>query len=115
MTFREVETLFHEAGHALQHMLTEQSEGLVAGIRGVEWDAVELPSQFMENWWAAAAAVGGAGCRGVRVCGRNAVQSPGPGWAAVDPGLAAGVPAKKPRVLTTPASPPRAGATTRPR
>ena len=46
---REVETLFHESGHALQHMLTEQSEGLVAGIRGVEWDAVELPSQFMEN------------------------------------------------------------------
>lgn len=50
MTFREVETLFHEFGHAAQHMLTEQEEGLVAGIRGVEWDAVELPSQFMENW-----------------------------------------------------------------
>ena len=50
MTFREVETLFHEFGHALQHMLTAQEEGLVAGIRGVEWDAVELPSQFMENW-----------------------------------------------------------------
>lgn len=113
MTFREVETLFHEFGHAAQHMLTEQQvrggrvlhcdkwvqgmlllslgaarppgcppavclpiaqpsrapaactqmrsltrsqiflapqEGLVAGIRGVEWDAVELPSQFMENW-----------------------------------------------------------------
>lgn len=50
MTFREVETLFHEFGHALQHMLTTQEEGLVAGIRGVEWDAVELPSQFMENW-----------------------------------------------------------------
>ena len=50
MTFREVETLFHEFGHASQHMLTEQSEGLVAGIRGVEWDAVELPSQFMENF-----------------------------------------------------------------
>ena len=50
MTFREVETLFHEFGHALQHMLTQESEGLVAGIRGVEWDAVELPSQFMENW-----------------------------------------------------------------
>ena len=47
---REVETLFHEFGHAAQHMLTEQQEGLVAGIRGVEWDAVELPSQFMENW-----------------------------------------------------------------
>lgn len=50
MTFREVETVFHEFGHALQHMLTKQEEGLVAGIRGIEWDAVELPSQFMENW-----------------------------------------------------------------
>jgi oligopeptidase A len=50
MTFREVETLFHEFGHALQHMLTQEEEGLVSGIRGVEWDAVELPSQFMENW-----------------------------------------------------------------
>ncbi|KAL0377984.1 UNVERIFIED_CONTAM: Organellar oligopeptidase A, chloroplastic/mitochondrial [Sesamum radiatum] len=50
MTFREVETVFHEFGHALQHMLTRQDEGLVAGIRNVEWDAVELPSQFMENW-----------------------------------------------------------------
>ncbi len=45
-----METVFHEFGHALQHMLTRQDEGLVAGIRGVEWDAVELPSQFMENW-----------------------------------------------------------------
>ncbi|CAK8540397.1 unnamed protein product [Lathyrus sativus] len=50
MTFREVETVFHEFGHALQHMLTKEDEGLVSGIRGVEWDAVELPSQFMENW-----------------------------------------------------------------
>ncbi|KAI8465022.1 MAG: hypothetical protein J3K34DRAFT_438374 [Monoraphidium minutum] len=50
MTFREVETLFHEFGHAMQHMMTTVEEGLVAGIRGVEWDAVELPSQFMENW-----------------------------------------------------------------
>ncbi|XP_027076329.1 probable cytosolic oligopeptidase A [Coffea arabica] len=50
MTFREVETVFHEFGHALQHMLTKQDEGLVAGIRKIEWDAVELPSQFMENW-----------------------------------------------------------------
>jgi len=50
MTFREVQTLFHEFGHGLQHMLTEASVGDVAGINGVEWDAVELPSQFMENW-----------------------------------------------------------------
>lgn len=50
MQCREVETVFHEFGHALQHMMTKQKEGLVAGIRGVEWDAVELPSQFMENW-----------------------------------------------------------------
>lgn len=50
MTFREVETLFHEFGHACQHMLTQEKQGLVSGIRGVEWDAVELPSQFMENW-----------------------------------------------------------------
>jgi oligopeptidase A len=50
MTFAEVETLLHEFGHGLQHMLTTVDEGLVSGIRGVEWDAVELPSQFMENW-----------------------------------------------------------------
>ncbi len=50
MTFREVETLFHEFGHGLQHMLTTIDEPLAAGIRNVEWDAVELPSQFMENW-----------------------------------------------------------------
>jgi oligopeptidase A len=50
MTFREVETLFHEFGHGLQHMLTTAEEGDVAGISGIEWDAVELPSQFMENW-----------------------------------------------------------------
>jgi oligopeptidase A len=50
MTFREVETLFHEFGHGLQHMLTSVTVGDVAGINGVEWDAVELPSQFMENW-----------------------------------------------------------------
>ncbi len=50
MTFREVETLFHEFGHGLQHMLTEVSHQEAAGINNVEWDAVELPSQFMENW-----------------------------------------------------------------
>jgi len=50
MTFGEVETLFHEFGHGLQHMLTQQDVEEVAGISGVEWDAVELPSQFMENW-----------------------------------------------------------------
>lgn len=50
MTFREVETLFHEFGHGLQHMLTTATVGDVAGINGVEWDSVELPSQFMENW-----------------------------------------------------------------
>jgi oligopeptidase A len=51
MTFREVETLFHEFGHGLQHMLTTVTVGDVAGINGIEWDAVELPSQFMENWY----------------------------------------------------------------
>lgn len=50
MTFREVETLFHEMGHGLQHMLTKIEHPDAAGINGVEWDAVELPSQFMENW-----------------------------------------------------------------
>jgi oligopeptidase A len=50
MTFREVETLFHEFGHGLQHMLTRVDHLEAAGINNVEWDAVELPSQFMENW-----------------------------------------------------------------
>lgn len=50
MTFREVETLFHEFGHGLQHMLTDVAHPQAAGINGIEWDAVELPSQFMENW-----------------------------------------------------------------
>jgi oligopeptidase A len=48
MTFREVETLFHEFGHGLQHMLTTVDHGAVAGINGIEWDAVEIPSQAME-------------------------------------------------------------------
>ena len=43
-------TLFHETGHGLHHMLTQVNEHDVAGISGVEWDAVELPSQFMENF-----------------------------------------------------------------
>ena len=50
MTFAEVNTLFHEFGHGLQHMLTDVERPLAAGIRNIEWDAVELPSQFMENW-----------------------------------------------------------------
>lgn len=50
MTFYEVETLFHEFGHGLQHMLTKVDYPEAAGINNVEWDAVELPSQFMENW-----------------------------------------------------------------
>ena len=50
MTFDEVNTLFHEFGHGLQHMLTRVDYGMAAGIRNIEWDAVELPSQFMENF-----------------------------------------------------------------
>ena len=50
MSFEEVQTLFHEFGHGLQHMLTTINLPQAAGINNVEWDAVELPSQFMENW-----------------------------------------------------------------
>ncbi len=50
LTHDEVTTLFHEFGHGLHHMLTEQEVPGVSGINGVAWDAVELPSQFMENW-----------------------------------------------------------------
>ena len=49
-THDEVITLFHEFGHGLQHMLTQIDYAGVSGISGVAWDAVELPSQFMENW-----------------------------------------------------------------
>ncbi|OOF85846.1 oligopeptidase A [Rodentibacter ratti] len=49
-THDEVTTLFHEFGHGIHHMLTQIDVSDVAGINGVPWDAVELPSQFMENW-----------------------------------------------------------------
>jgi oligopeptidase A len=50
LTHDEVITLFHEFGHGLHHMLTQIDYAGVSGISGVAWDAVELPSQFMENW-----------------------------------------------------------------
>ena len=50
LTHDDVITLFHEFGHGLHHMLTQVNERDVSGIGGVEWDAVELPSQFMENF-----------------------------------------------------------------
>jgi oligopeptidase A len=50
LTHQEVTTLFHEFGHGLHHMLSKIDQSGVSGINGVEWDAVELPSQFMENW-----------------------------------------------------------------
>ncbi len=49
-THDEVVTLFHETGHGIHHMLTQVETGAVSGINGVPWDAVELPSQFLENW-----------------------------------------------------------------
>ena len=50
LTHLEVTTLFHEFGHGLHHMLTQMTEAAISGISGVAWDAVELPSQFLENW-----------------------------------------------------------------
>ncbi|MBX2809104.1 MAG: M3 family metallopeptidase [Cellvibrionaceae bacterium] len=50
LTHRDVTTLFHEFGHGLHHMLTQVTAAAVSGINGVAWDAVELPSQFLENW-----------------------------------------------------------------
>ncbi len=50
MRFHEVNTLFHELGHALQHMLTVVDEPDASGVNGIEWDAIEIASQFMENW-----------------------------------------------------------------
>ena len=50
LTHTEVTTLFHEFGHGLHHLLTRVDAPGVSGINGVEWDAVELPSQFLENW-----------------------------------------------------------------
>ncbi len=50
LSHEEVETLFHELGHCLQHVLTKVDYLNASGISGVEWDAVELPSQFFENW-----------------------------------------------------------------
>ncbi len=49
-THNEVTTLFHEFGHGIHHMLTQINASAVSGINGVPWDAVELPSQFLENW-----------------------------------------------------------------
>ena len=50
MSSRDIETLFHEFGHGLQHMLTTVDYDRATGTNGIEWDAVELPSQLMENW-----------------------------------------------------------------
>jgi len=50
MRFTEIKTLFHEFGHVLQHLLTTVDDPEASGLNGIEWDAVEIASQFMENW-----------------------------------------------------------------
>ncbi|CAI9115553.1 OLC1v1016477C1 [Oldenlandia corymbosa var. corymbosa] len=50
LTFEDVKIVFHEFGHALQHILVREDEGLISSLRGIEHDAWEIPSQFMENW-----------------------------------------------------------------
>jgi oligopeptidase A len=62
MRFDEVTTLFHEFGHALQHMLTTVEDPEASGIHNIEWDAVEVASQFMENWCYERATVQGLSC-----------------------------------------------------
>ncbi|WP_049722994.1 oligopeptidase A [Gilvimarinus polysaccharolyticus] len=62
LTHDEVTTLFHEFGHGLHHMLTTIDIAAVSGINGVAWDAVELPSQFLENWCWQAEVIGMISC-----------------------------------------------------
>jgi oligopeptidase A len=62
MRLNEVNTLFHEFGHAIQHMLTTVDEPDASGVNGIEWDAVEVASQFMENWCYDRATLRGLSC-----------------------------------------------------
>jgi len=62
MRFDEVTTVFHEFGHALQHMLTTVEDPEASGIHNIEWDAVEIASQFMENWCYERATIKGLSC-----------------------------------------------------